>query len=159
MRQPVHFGETMNLPVDKNKSWISLLHKSISGLDEKQQASIMKPCGQGCASDILSLCEKSLGRKVNSLEDLVAGWNMIRDRRGLTGRWEFERNAVRGIFKECGCPLVRSGLIDLHPVQCFCSQGMMETLFSEAAGRPIDVELKQTIGRGDDVCHIFVKLP
>ena len=27
-------GETMNLPIAKNKSWISLLHKSISGLDE-----------------------------------------------------------------------------------------------------------------------------
>ncbi len=99
----------MNLPLNKNKSWIALLHKSINGLDENQQAAIMKPCGQGCASDVLALCEKLLGKKVNSLEDLITGWNMIRDKRGLTGRWEFELNAVRGIFRECGCPLVKSG--------------------------------------------------
>jgi len=148
----------MNLPTNKNKSWISLLHKSINGLDEAQQAAIMKPCGQGCASDILSLCEKFLGKKVDSLEDLITGWNMIRDKRGLTGRWEFESNAVRGIFKECGCPLVSSGLIELHPVQCYCSQGMMETIFSKVARKPIEVEIKQTIGRGDDVCHFLVKI-
>jgi predicted hydrocarbon binding protein len=148
----------MDLPISKNKSWIALLHKSIGGLDKKQQAAIMKPCGQGCAEDLLSLCEKFLGRKVNSLEDLIAGWNMVRDKRGLTGRWEFEPHAVRGIFRECGCPLVRSGLIELHPVQCYCSQGMMETIFSEVARKPVEVEIKQTIGRGDDVCHFLVKL-
>ena len=118
----------------------------------------MKPCGKGCAADILSRCEKLLAKIVNSIEDLITGWNMIRDKRGLTGRWEYESDAVRGIFKECGCPLVRSGLIELHPIQCFCSQGMMETIFSEVAGKPIYVEIKQTIGRGDDVCHFLVKL-
>jgi predicted hydrocarbon binding protein len=148
----------MDLPINKNKSWISLLHKSISGLDKDQQATVMKPCGQGCAADILSLCEKFLGKKVNSLEDLITGWNMIRDKRGLTGKWEFELNAIRGIFKECGCPLVRSGLIELHPVQCYCSQGMMEMIFSEVAHKTIEVEIKQTIGRGDEVCHFLVKL-
>jgi predicted hydrocarbon binding protein len=148
----------LNLPINKNRNWISLLHKSISGLDKNQQAAIMKPCGQGCASDLLSVCEKLLGKKVNSLEDLIAGWNMIRDKRGLTGRWEFEPKAVRGIFSECGCPLVRSGLIELHPVQCYCSQGMMETIFSEVAHKPVEVEMKQTIGRGDTACHFLVKL-
>ncbi len=148
----------MTIPIEKNKSWISLLHKSIAGLDEKQQAALMKSCGQGCASDILFLCEKFLGRKVASLEDLIAGWNMIREKRGLSGMWEFEQEGIRGVFKECGCPLVSSGLIELHPVQCYCSQGMMETIFSKVAGRPIGVEIKDTIGRGGAVCHFLVKL-
>ena len=34
----------------------------------------------------------------------------------------------------------------------------METIFSTVAGRPIEVEIKQTIGRGDKVCHFLVKL-
>ena len=148
----------MDLPIDKNRSWISLLHKSIIGLDENRQAAIMKPCGQGCAEDILSFCEKFLRRKVNSLEDLVTGWNMLRENRGLNGKWEFEPDAIRGIFKECGCPLVRSGLIELHPVQCYCSQGMTETIFSSAARKPMEVEIKQTIARGDEVCHFVVQL-
>lgn len=148
----------MDLPINKNKSWISLLHKSINGLDENQQAAIMKTCGQGCASDLLSACEKLLSKKVNSLEDLITGWNMIRDKRGLTGRWKYEPNAIRGLFRECGCPLVRSRLIELHPVQCYCSQGMMETIFSKVAHKPVEVEIRQTIGRGDTACHFLVQL-
>jgi len=151
-------GETMNLPIAKNKSWVSLLHKSIAGLDEQQQAAIMKPCGQGCAEDILLLCGKMLGRKVEMVEDLIAGWNIIRETRGFTGKWEFEQNAIQGVFTECSCPLVSSGLVELHRTQCYCSQGMMETVFSKVAGRPIEVEIKQTIGRGDKVCHFVVKL-
>ncbi len=54
----------MTIPIEKNRSWISLLHNSIAGLDEKQQAALMKSCGQGCAEDISALCEKILGRKV-----------------------------------------------------------------------------------------------
>lgn len=149
----------MSLPIAKNKSWISHLHKSISGLDVQQQALLMKPCGNDCAEDILLLCKKNLGRKIASLEDLITGWNMRREQRGLTGKWEFEQNTIRGIFKECSCPLVSSGLIDLHPVQCYCSQGMIESIFSTVAGRPVEVEVKQTIGRGDDVCHFLVKVP
>lgn len=148
----------MKLPINKNKSWTTLLHQSVNRLDQTLQAAIMKPCGEGCATDILSLCEKCLGKKVDSLEDLITGWNMIREKRGLTGKWEFETQAVRGIFKECGCPLVTSGLIELHPVQCWCSQGMMETIFSRVAKKPIEVEVKQTIGRGDKACHFLVKL-
>ncbi len=151
-------GAPLDLPVNKNRSWIAQLHKSIGRLDSEQQAQIMKSCGQGCASDLLSICEDLLGRKVGSPEDLIAGWNMLREQRGLTGGWKSESNAVRGIFRKCGCPLVRSGLIELHPVQCLCSQGMMETIFSTVARRPVQVELLQTIGRGDEVCEFLVKL-
>lgn len=146
----------MGFPVAKNKSWVSLLHKSIARLDEKQQAAIMKPSGEGCAEDVLVLCKRFLGRDVRTIEDLVAGWNMIRENRGLRGKWEFEPTEIRGVFKECGCPLVSSGLIELHRTQCYCSQGMMETVFSKVAQRPVEVEVRQTIGRGDDVCHFVV---
>ena len=148
----------MNIPVEKNRRWVALLQKSIAGLDERQQAALMEPCGQGCAEDILVLCRKFLGRKVGSIDDLVEGWNRIREQRGLTGRWERLQDGFEGVFGECGCPLVSSGLVELGPVHCWCSQGMMGTIFSKVAGRPVQVELRKTIGRGDRVCHFLVKL-
>ena len=147
----------MKLPVGKNKRWISRLHKGIAGLNQQQQAEIMKPCGRGCAEDILLLCEKILGRKVTSIEDLIEGWNIRRDELGLHGKWVFEGSTIRGVFKECGCPLVASGLVDLHPVQCLCSQGMVETIFAKVAGRPVEVEIAETIGRGGKACHFIVR--
>jgi predicted hydrocarbon binding protein len=148
----------MNIPINKNRSWIAHLHKGIDQRDEHTKAAIMRPAGMACASDLLSLCEKYLEKKIESLEDLVTGWNMVRERRNLTGKWVLEGNSITGVFRECGCPLVRSGLIELHPVQCYCSQGLMETIFSQAADRPVQVEIKRSIGRGDDVCDFLIKL-
>jgi len=54
--------------------------------------------------------------------------------------------------------LVRSGMVELHPVQCYCSQGLMETVFSLVAKRRIEVDIKQSIGRGDNVCEFIVSL-
>jgi predicted hydrocarbon binding protein len=148
----------MRIPLGKNRSWIAHLQQGIDQLDETLKLAIMRPAGQACASDLLSLCEKYLQKRVSSVEDLVNGWNIIRDERNLTGRWEFEGNVVRGAFGECGCPLVRSGLIELHPVQCYCSQSLMETIFSEAAKKTAEVKIVRTIGRGDDVCEFVITL-
>ena len=147
----------MNIPIHKNRSWIAALHKGIDQMDERTKAAIMRPAGIACASDLLSLCEKYLEKKIESIEDLVTGWNIVRERRHLTDKWLLEGNSITGVFNECGCPLVNSGLIELHPVQCYCSQGLMETIFSEVAARPVQVEIKRSIGRGDKVCEFSVK--
>ena len=118
----------------------------------------MRPAGEACAKELMALCEKCLGRKISSIEDLVTEWNILRDERNLKGKWVSEGNAVKGIFGECGCPLIRSGLIELHPVQCYCSQGMLETLFSQVSKKMVDVKIKRSIGRGDDVCEFLIEL-
>jgi len=148
----------MNIPIIKNRSWIAQLHKGIDQMDERTKAAIMRPAGISCASDLLSLCQKYLDKKIESIEDLVTGWNIVREKRHLMGKWVLEGKSITGVFSECGCPLVRSGLIELHPVQCYCSQGLMETIFSQVADRPVQVEIKRSIGRGDEVCEFFVKL-
>jgi len=148
----------MEIPIKKNRSWMARVHQGIDHLDLDVKCAIMKLAGQACASDILLLCEKNLGKKVRTVEDLITGWNNIRERMDLHGRWEKEGNALRGVFSECGCPLIRSGLVELHPVQCYCSQGMMETIFSQVSGKRIEVEIKRSIGRGDDVCDFLIKL-
>lgn len=118
----------------------------------------MKGPGLNCASDLLSLCEAHLGQQIDTVQDLVSGWNTLRDSRNLKGRWKLENGIAHGIFHECGCPLVQSGLIQLHPIQCLCSQGMMDAIFSKVAKKAISVEIKRTIGRGDKVCEFAVHL-
>ncbi len=147
----------MRTPINKNKNWIACLHESIGRLDQGRQLDVMRPAGEACAAELLHLCEKYLGKPVNSIDELVTGWNLVRDKRGLEGRWEFEGDTLRGTFKECGCPLVRSGLIELHLVQCYCSQGMMNAIFSKVSGKSADVKIVRSIGRGDDVCDFLIK--
>lgn len=152
-------NKSMNTtPININKRWIASLHESIDQLDPNLKLEIMKPVGIGCTLDILSLCKEYNGKEVKTIEELVSGWNMLRNKRNLKGGWKLEKNFVRGIFHECGCPLVRSGLIELHPIQCYCSQGMMESIFSKVAKRLVKVEIRQSIGRGDTVCEFVIIL-
>lgn len=146
----------MDMPVEKNRKWIASLHESIDQLGEDLKAEIMKPAGEGCASDLLKLCEEHLGREVVTVEDLVEGWNTLRERRGLNGKWEIDGSTVRAIFGECGCRLVRSGMIALHPIQCYCSQGLMEAAFGKVAKHPVTAGIVRAIGWGDSVCEFVI---
>lgn len=148
----------INIPVDKNRKWIAGLHESIDQIAEDLKAAIMRPVGESCASDLLKLCETHLGIQVETVQDIVEGWNILRQTRQLRGIWEIDGTTIKGTFHECGCPLVRSGMIDLHPVQCYCSQGMMETVFARVAKHPIRVEIKRSIGRGDSVCEFLITM-
>lgn len=145
-----------SLLLDKNMRWIGALEKSIAALPAGQQKLLMAEAGRSCAGEILALSEKSLGREIVSIEDLIEGWNMLRSRRNLYGGWVRAGNTIKGLFTECGCPLVRSGLVQLQPARCFCSQNMMETIFSKIARKEVVVEIRQAIGRGDAVCEFHV---
>lgn len=109
-----------------------------------------------CSRDIWSLCEKALNGTVESVADLIQGWNLVRQSRDLNGDWILEGNVAHGLFEECGCPLVRAGLIELKPSHCWCSQNMMEAIFSRAAKKKVSVEIIQSIGRGDKVCEFQI---
>lgn len=148
----------MNKAIEKNKKWVASLHESIDQLSEQQKTFVMMQAGKACAADLLLLCEDQLGREIDTVENLVRGWNTLRDSRNLKGKWQFKNGAAHANFNECGCPLVRSGLIDLHPVQCFCSKGMMEIIFSCVAKKKVKVEIVRSIGRGDNQCEFIVLL-
>jgi len=156
---PIENNKTVHpLLLDKNMRWISAVEKAISDLPVDQQKALMVEAGRACAEDVLKLCEKELGQEIASIEDLIRGWNMLRSNRNLHGGWVLEGNIVKGMFTECGCPLVRSGLVQLHPARCYCSQNMMETIFSKVARKVVVVEIRQAIGRGDDVCEFHIVL-
>jgi hypothetical protein len=114
-------GVSINMPVEKNKIWISALHGATDRLDENAKSAMMKRAGEQCAKDLMALCEKRLGVKMGSVNDLVTGRN------------------------------------ELHPVQCFCSHGMMETVFSQICKSPVEVEIKRSNGRDDHGCEFLIR--
>lgn len=148
----------MKMPIAMNKRWIRGLHEGLGGLDERVRLEIMKPAAVQCSGDIWKLCEQYLGKSIESADDLTQGWNLLRADRGLVGGWVKEGELLRGVFSECGCPLVRSGLIELHPIQCHCSQGMMGQIFSRAAKRDVTVKMERSIAQGDAVCEFVIGL-
>ena len=50
------------------------------------------------------------------------------------------------------------GYLENSPTFCLCSRGWVKAVFTEALGERVDVDLVQSIGRGDECCK-FVVVP
>lgn len=60
----------------------------------------------------------------------------------------------------CFCPLIRSRLEDDMPESfCYCGSGWFRRQWEGAIGRPVRVEILQSLLRGDDCCEFAVHLP
>ncbi|WP_152006466.1 hypothetical protein [Desulfoluna spongiiphila] len=144
--------------IEKNRRWVGSLQTAINQLSKKDRLMVMREAGVGCSSDILALCESVLNHPVGSLEDLITGWNTVRESKNLQGKWVMHGDCITGTFHECGCPLVRSGFVQLTPIQCLCSKGMIERVFSHVTCKKADVHIKQSIGNGYDICEFTVMI-
>ncbi len=70
--------------------------------------------------------------------------------------------AKRRAMNYCHCPRVRDILKTgkgLSTTYCHCSAGFYKKNFEEILGRPVDVEIVQTVLSGDEVCSFVIHLP
>lgn len=144
--------------IERNISWIEGIEDAIANnCNEFTAKRIMKCAGEKCAQQILKECEQILGKKPESVDELIEATNKRRLRQlNLDSRWERDGNKVHLKINECGCTLVKAGLAKPNPVHCLCTVGMFESVFSSACQGPVNVEVIRTIGFGDDVCEFYV---
>lgn len=62
----------------------------------------------------------------------------------------------------CHCPRIREVLKTeetLSPTYCYCGAGFYKGIWEEILGQPVEVEVIESILKGDDVCKIEIRLP
>jgi hypothetical protein len=62
----------------------------------------------------------------------------------------------------CHCPRVRDLLKtqdSISTTYCYCGAGFYKGIWEEILGEPVEVELLQSVLKGDDVCQIAIELP
>jgi len=62
----------------------------------------------------------------------------------------------------CHCPRVRDALkmqVSLSTTYCYCGAGFYKGIWEEILGEPVEVELLQSVLKGDDGCQIAIDLP
>lgn len=144
-------------PIDFLGKWMEALIEAVDELtDEKTKKEIMEKCGKACAlyyEDIEKIkAKKRRGRNVEEILDEM-------NREGMwCSEWIKEGDTVYSICKKCGCPLVKSKIIKPSPAFCYCSLGWAKSIFEIVFEKPVQVEQKKAIGRGDDVCHFVVNI-
>ena len=135
--------------------WLQVLMKSIEeSLTKETKKEIMEKCGKVCAiyhGDIDEI--KLIKRKGENLEDIL-DW-MNREKRWC-GEWTKEGNSISSICNNCGCPFVRAEIIKPSETFCYCSPGWVKSVFELILEKPVEVQLKKALGKGDEVCQFII---
>jgi len=124
-------------------------------VDEQTRSRLMETCGKVCAMHHASIAvARSIKRESEDIDEFLEKINQQKDY--WCGKWVREGDIIYSVCHECGCPLVLTGLVELSPIFCSCSRGWVKAVFEAALSKPVDVELTQAIGRGDQVCKFVV---
>ena len=139
------------------RRWTEALMTGLdAAVDDRTRIRLMENCGHACAlhhRDIERVQEVRHG--VEGIDELLDSLNQLED--FWCGAWTRDGDIIHSACEKCGCPLVRAGWVELSPAICDCSRGWVKGVFEAALERPVRVELKQAIGRGDRVCEFIVR--
>jgi predicted hydrocarbon binding protein len=138
-------------------TWIkSLLDNLEQNMDKEELVKTLEDCGRNCckSSGFYKKAQESMEKSQNLdefLNRLQRVWNHVHK----------EENRVYVVYEKCYCPLGRA-LAKQYPEQlrdfCNCSVGWVKEMFESAMKKPVKVELKKSIIRGDNMCRFEVAL-
>lgn len=140
----------------------SILNAMLDGLrlaDEDTRMNIMKMCGETCAREELWGPATEIAERISSEERDVDGiLERANSEISWCGEWVRKGDRIEAVCRECGCPLVRHGIVENTGVFCHCSSGWVQTIFETLLKRPVTVELEKALGFDDNECKYVVYL-
>lgn len=73
-----------------------------------------------------------------------------------------EKDSAKRRAIYCHCPRIRNALktnTEISPTYCYCGAGYYKGIWEEILQRPVEVELLNSVLKGDDACRIAIHLP
>lgn len=140
------------------KFWFDTLFSEL----EKNEGSInpdvvLENCGRACAhKHKVAAAAASARKKIKDLTDLDEVAGVLKKNRVGGGNLKREGDLLTDQYNRCYCPLRRSGLVG-SPKLCDCTLGWAKEVYGIVWGKPVEVELLMSIGRGDEYCKISIK--
>lgn len=163
-------SEQITEKTDKRKiaEWVKNVMEKLDALvDEKTRVQIMQNCGYNCAKKNSKVIERAVVRRkkyANIDEFLEAeqqkpmkGTRLAREGNIL---YQFYTPQAFTRPMRCYCGLLR-GLPNGETVSktyCNCSRGFVEKFWENVLGRPVKVDLMQSVVSGDKECKFAIHL-
>ena len=118
-------------------------------LDDATRNRILQSLGSQCSQPYTAFFKKYRGDLQGFLDKIKAAW---------VERTEYDEKTgilrVIGKPAPCACPLVKAGRT---PAEfCDCSRGWTQAAFSTVLGRPVTVEIEESVLRGGSRCSFLV---
>lgn len=140
------------------KFWFKSLFKELEKDEENVNPDdILENCGRACAhKHKVASAAASARKKIKDMKNLDEVAEVLNKNRVGGGNLQKEGNLLTDRYTRCYCPLRRSGLVE-SPKLCECTLGWAKEVYGIVWGKPVEVKLLKSIGRGDDYCKISIK--
>jgi hypothetical protein len=123
-------------------------------LDEPTRVKLMAGCGQGChrrhkfTQDIVEAGKGDIDKLIEAYSKSFGI-----ERKGDTVHIQYGRGP-----KGCWCPAANERPARPKDPHCECTRGKHQHMWELALGRPVKVEIVETLRRGGERCHFVVHL-
>jgi hypothetical protein len=142
---------------EKAAWWREAVERLAKEVGEETAIKIMESCGRKCCGPTRIKHAKKLMNESKSLEELLGRLNKIRIG---GGRLRLKnQNTVVGGYDRCYCGQVKQTKKPFsNRIYCHCSVGWYKQLFESALGRPIQIEIQQSIISGAESCEFIIHI-
>jgi hypothetical protein len=133
-------------------NWLTDLFEAIdTEVDPATQLKLLQACGRGCY------------RRHQFKQDIAAAGKGDPEKLIEAYRKNFgiERHGDLVHIRygdHCYCPAARNRPARPNDLHCECTRATHQTVFETALGRPVKVELLETVRRGGKTCHLVAHL-
>ena len=135
------------------EAWVATLMENMDkDVEPATRETLMNDCGRACArrGGSTKMAEKVRG----DLAGFVKAFGDMTDK----NLWGIEGDVVRVGYPKCYCELVAEGPERLPDSYCLCSAGWLLEMFGIVVGKPVKVDVVQTIKRGAPDCRFIVHI-
>jgi len=148
--------------VEKAENWIkNLMDNMDTILDQETKIRMMQACGRSCYIRAFGVAPEDKptpeeAKKV--ISTLKSAGYEVRQEGNLTTiiyNWRRDHQNPWGLILGdgyCMCPLVETGPAGLSPSYCYCSTGYVKESFERSIGKPVIVELLDSLKMGGKDC-------
>lgn len=157
------FAELADTPPAENprltfiQNWVTDLMDTLDAeFDEATKIKLISGCGRGCFNrfqfkqDIAAKGKGSVDKLIEAYKANFEIWREGTDKVHIR-YGEINKNG-------CYCPAANYRPGKPHDIHCYCTRATHQTIWETALGKPVKIDILQSVRRGDPTCHFLVHL-
>ncbi len=139
------------------QNWLSDLIETIdTEVDEQTKIKLMSGCGRGCyrrhqfKQDIAAKGKGSVDKLVDAYKANFECWREGED------KVHIRYGQVNSYG--CYCPAAKYRASKPNDIHCYCTRATHGEIWQAALGKPVQIDILQSVRRGNPTCHFLVHL-
>jgi hypothetical protein len=143
--------------IEKAAWWLKTMENLSKSIGKDKLAKVMHACGSKCCGITSRKRAKLCWAQSKTLKDFI---NNLNKHHIGGGRLKLVNNhTITGGYNTCYCGQVKYSEKPFpSDSYCQCSTAWYKQLFETALQKPVKVELKQSIIRGDKTCEFMIRI-